>query len=226
MPGWAAAASAVIGAVSSRNASRRAANALESSEEAAARFARESTEEARNAAIPLYQQAQDNSLMGIQGALDVFGNTGPAQLNAFQQGNEQAQLALQYGQRQAQDAILGNTLNPYIQGSRGIDPIDPSIFQHQLPQFGRLTDALGGGPQIQGTSGDFGHNYGGGFSDSPGFMNQVNNPFYGGSPEPQGNNGWGGGGGGGYDSGGGLADFDFRRLTRRDPPHTVTIGEG
>lgn len=138
---------AVIGAYASSRASDRAADSLSSSEAQALAYQREAAERAANTAIPLFAQAQDNANLGFQGALDVFGNTIPQQLTAFQQGNQQAQSLLGAGLEQSQNAILGNPIsNKAFQTPTQIDPIDMSVFQQQLPDFGRIGELLGSDP--------------------------------------------------------------------------------
>ncbi len=101
------------------------------------------TERARGEAIPLFGAAQQNLGQGFQSALDVFGQTVPQQLQAFQGGNVGAQQALLAGLPQQQAAILGGQLNPNALQAQTLGLPDFSTFQQQLPQFTTPNQALG-----------------------------------------------------------------------------------
>jgi len=106
-------------------------------------FIRQGTVQARGDAIPLFQTGQQNALQGFQGALDIFGQTVPQQLQAFQGGNVGAQSALLSGLGQQQAAILGQQLDPNALQAQTLQLPDPSTFQQQLPQFTSINQALG-----------------------------------------------------------------------------------
>jgi len=104
---------------------------------------RESAARAESQVLPLFGAAQENLLTGAQGALDIFGRTAPAQIEAAQGGNLTAQQTLLAGLPQFQNAILGGNvdfgaLQAQVQQAPGAD-----FFQQQLPQFTSINDALG-----------------------------------------------------------------------------------
>lgn len=94
----------------------------------------------------LFPAAEQNLQLGFQGALDVFGQTAPQQLGAFQTGNVGAQEALIAGVPQFQNAILG--LPAGVQQQATQIPIDTSFAQQQLPQFISSQEALNPAPQL------------------------------------------------------------------------------
>lgn len=134
-------------------------------------FVKQGVEQARSDALPLFNAAQQNAQQGFQGALDIFGQTVPQQLQAFQGGNVGAQSALLSGLGQQQAAILGQQLDPNALQAQTLQLPDPSTFQQQLPDFTSINEALGinqMGPQQfpdgGGFSGLFPNNPGGRFS--------------------------------------------------------------
>ena len=64
-------------------------------------------EQGRQDVLAAFPKAQEARRQGFQGALDVFGQSIPQQLQAFQGGNVGAQQALLGGLPQQQNAILG-----------------------------------------------------------------------------------------------------------------------
>ena len=106
-------------------------------------FIRQGIEEARGAAIPLFGAAQQNLLGGFQGALDIFGQTVPQQLQAFQGGNVGAQRALLAGLPQQQAAILGGALDPNALQVQTLQLPGFETFRQQLPEFTSINQALG-----------------------------------------------------------------------------------
>ena len=128
------AGAAVIGAVASSKASKSAAKASGEASDTAAAETRRATAEARKDLFKLFPAAQQNAQQGFQGAADVFGQSLPAQAQAFQQGNVGAQQALLAGLPQFQNAILGNAVDfSQLQPVQQQQP-DLSFFQQQLPQ--------------------------------------------------------------------------------------------
>lgn len=107
--------------------------------------------QARGEAIPLFQGAEQNLLGGIQGALDVFGQSLPAQTQAFQQGNINAQQQLLAGLPQIQAALLGGNVDfSGLQPSQ-VDTSNLGFFQQQLPDFQTIEQSLnlsGQSPQV------------------------------------------------------------------------------
>lgn len=116
-------------------AEKKAAKAQQKGIEAGIEATKEATQQARGDLMNLFPAAQQNIQQGFQGALDVFGQSLPAQTNVFQQGNVGAQQALLSGLPQMQNAILGGQID-----LSGLQPFqvqqpDLSFFQQQLPQF-------------------------------------------------------------------------------------------
>lgn len=128
------AGAAVIGAISSNKASKKAAQSSEKGAATAAAETRRATEEARSDLFKLFPAAQQNVQQGFQGALDVFGQSLPAQTNVFQQGNIGAQEQLLAGLPQFQNAILGNQVDFSQLQPTQIQTPDLGFFQQQLPQ--------------------------------------------------------------------------------------------
>lgn len=64
-------------------------------------------QQSRQDAIPLFTAAQEASAQGIQGALDIFGQTIPQQASLIQQGNLNAQNVIAGGLGGINAAILG-----------------------------------------------------------------------------------------------------------------------
>lgn len=98
-------------------------------------FTREGVEQARQDLFKLFPAAQQNLQQGFQGALDIFGQSLPAQTNVFQQGNVAAQQQLLAGLPQFQNAILGNQVDFSALQSTQLQMPDLGFFQQQLPQF-------------------------------------------------------------------------------------------
>lgn len=96
---------------------------------------REGVAQARGDALKLFPAAQQNIQQGFQGALDVFGQSLPAQTDVFQQGNVAAQQQILAGLPQFQNAILGNQVDFSQLQPTQIQAPDLSFFQQQLPQF-------------------------------------------------------------------------------------------
>jgi hypothetical protein len=109
---------------------------------ASIRAMREGEERAKAAAIPLFDASQRNALAGFQGALDIQGQFAPAQIDAFQQGNMQAQDTMRAGLDPQIAAILGGNIDLSGLQSQQVNTPDPSMFQHQLPDFSRMIDIL------------------------------------------------------------------------------------
>ena len=101
----------------------------------AAQIIREQTEKAREGIFKLFPAAQQDLRGGFQGALDIFGQSLPAQTNVFQQGNVAAQQQLLAGLPQFQNAIFGNQVDFGALQPTQIQTPDLGFFQQQLPQF-------------------------------------------------------------------------------------------
>ena len=74
-------------------------------------FTREGVAQARDDIFKLFPAAQQNAQQGFQGALDVFGQSLPAQTDVFQQGNLGAQQAILSSLPQMQNALFGNPVD-------------------------------------------------------------------------------------------------------------------
>jgi len=128
------AGAAVAGAVSARNSAKEGIDAQEDQNAANQQFIREQAEIARTDAIPLFDAAAQNRILGSQGALDIFGQTIPQQLQTFQQGNVGAQQALLAGQPQFSNALLGLPIDFNAVQAQQLQ-FDPSFAQQTLPEF-------------------------------------------------------------------------------------------
>lgn len=108
---------------------------------AAQQLIAEQTEAARADILSLFPAAEQAAQQGFQGALDVFGQTIPQQVSAFQGGNVGAQQALLSGLPQIQNAILGRPVD--LSGLQAQQlPVDTSFAQQQVPQFQSSAAAL------------------------------------------------------------------------------------
>jgi hypothetical protein len=150
-------AATVVGGVVADRASKRAAKSATRGQERAISETEKATNLARSQAIPLFQAAQDQQQAGFQGALDVFGQTTPAQLQAFQGGNVNAQNTLRAGLDPRIAAILGGNVDlSGLQTQQTALP-DFSMFQQQLPDVQSFNDILN--PQPEQHQGPIVHNF-------------------------------------------------------------------
>lgn len=142
------AATAVVGAISSRNSSRRAAAAQTRGQDKASQQVTGGVKRAEDAINRLFPQAQQSAQQGFQGAIDVFGQTLPQQANLFQSGNVAAQQALLSGQPQFMNAILGRQVD--LSGIQPFQaqPIDFSFANQQIGGQGGLSGGLAAGGPI------------------------------------------------------------------------------
>lgn len=110
---------------------------------------RQGQQQARSDIQGIFPQAQQSLLQGFQGALDVFGQSVPAQADVFQQGNLVAQQSVARGLPQFQNAILGQPVDFNQFQPQQIQAPDLSFLQQQLPQLAQLQQAeqQGFGPQ-------------------------------------------------------------------------------
>ena len=153
------AGAAVVGAIASDRAGSKAASATRDSTNAASQATQRAADQARGELMQLFPAAQENAQAGFQGALDVFGQSLPAQTQAFQQGNVNAQQQLLAGLPQIQNAILGGNVDLSALQPSSIDTSNLGFFQQQLPEFTSIGDALGGSQQFTGFQSPF--NFGG-----------------------------------------------------------------
>lgn len=95
-------------------------------------FIREGVAQGREDINRLYPQAQNMTMQGFQGAMDVFNQSIPQQLQAFQQGNMGAQNALLSGAPQFQNAILGG---PVDYSQMQAQQLNMPNINYQMPDF-------------------------------------------------------------------------------------------
>ncbi len=129
------AVSAVAGAVASKKSGDKAIKASSSAADKAATQSLHSTNRAREDLARLFPQAQQSAQQGFQGALDVFGQSLPAQTDAFQQGNVGAQQAILSGLPQIQNALFGNQVDLSQMQPFQVQQPDLGFFNQTLPQF-------------------------------------------------------------------------------------------
>ena len=134
--------SAIIGGIAGDRASSKAADAQKSGSKAARKATKRAADEARADVNRIFPQAQQTARQGFQGALDVFGQSLPAQTNMFTQGNIGAQQAILSGLPQIQNALLGGNVDlSQMQPFQAQQP-DLGFFNQQLPENEALTRQL------------------------------------------------------------------------------------
>lgn len=146
---------AAIGAVASdKQHSDDAAKAQAATNVSNEQFIREQAEVARADVLPLFAGAAESRALGNQAALDVFGQSAPAQIDAFQSGNVGAQETLIAGLPQIQNALLGLPTD-----LSGLQPqrlnVDQSFLQQTLPQSAQPPAASIAAPQQPAQTGAF-----------------------------------------------------------------------
>ena len=124
----------IVGAVSARNASKRAGSAQVKAAETASAQTQKSADQARRDLFNIFPQAQQTAQQGFQGALDVFGQSLPAQTDTFQQGNVGAQQAILSGLPQMRNALFGNNVDFSQMQPFEVQQPDLSFFNQTLPQ--------------------------------------------------------------------------------------------
>jgi len=165
-------------------AEKKAAKAQQQGIERGIDETRRATEEARQAVIPLFGQARQEANQGFQGALDVFAQSLPAQMQTFQQGNVGAQEQLLAGLPQFQNAILGNQIDFSQLQPAQVQTPDLGFFQQTLPEVQRQqqNEAMNGGlgaftpnnPVFNGMMGPFQSAVGGASQNAfDGLLNQI-----------------------------------------------------
>jgi len=115
-------------------AEKKAAKAQQKGIEKGIAATQAATRKAEGQLMDIFPAAQQNLAQGFQGALDVFGQSLPAQTQAFQQGNIGAQQQLLAGLPQIQNALFGNQVDFSQLQPTQIQP-DLGFAQQQLPQF-------------------------------------------------------------------------------------------
>ena len=92
------------------------------------------TKQARADVLGLFPEASQARNLGFQAALDVLGQSIPAQLQAFQQGNVGAQQNILAGLPQFRSAILGGQFDPTAFQPTTLG-FDAGFAQQTLPTF-------------------------------------------------------------------------------------------
>lgn len=142
-----------------------------------------STGAARDDINRLFPQAQQSQQQGFQGALDVFGQSLPAQTDVFQQGNVGAQQAILSGLPQIQNALMGNNVDFSQMQPFQIQQPNLGFFQQTLPQIQEQQTGIMGPFQTMPTqesqltggqpSGDFKQRLGSSMADTMGKSNEF-----------------------------------------------------
>ena len=128
-----------------------------------------STKQAREDLFKLFPAAQQNLQQGFQGALDVFGQSLPAQTDVFQQGNVGAQQQLITGLQQQQNALFGNQVDMSQLQPFQVQQPDLGFFNQTLPQLTPQATPETTNANMNGGLGPFNPN-------NPAFNNQMG-PF-------------------------------------------------
>lgn len=103
------------------------------------------TEQARDDIMRLAPIADANRNIGYQAALDILGQAMPQQLDAFQQGNVNAQNAIKAGMPQFQNAIMGLPVNYGVFQPQQVQYSD-EFTQQKIPEYISLLSILGSNP--------------------------------------------------------------------------------
>ncbi len=131
---WGVAAASVVGAVSSNVASNKASADIRRSTDKSIAATQQAAQQARSDVNRLFPEARKVADQGFQGALDVFSQSAPAQVDVFQQGNIGAQQQILAGLPQIQNAILGGNVNLGALQPTNIQT-DLGFFNQQLPSY-------------------------------------------------------------------------------------------
>lgn len=134
--------SAVIGGITSRNASKRAANTARETGDAQLAFMAEQEQKARGDINTLIPQATQSRLQGTQNAMDLLGQGAPMTMDAFQQGNMGAQNVMAGSMPQIQNALMGGAVNYDFMNPQKVN-VDlqsllsgvPDVYTQPQPQF-------------------------------------------------------------------------------------------
>jgi len=171
----AVAGATIVGSVVGSKSNKDAQKASAAGADAASRETRRAADEARADSTRLFEQANQQSQKGFQGALGVFEDVVPQQSNFFQQGNINAQNTLLGGLSQQQNALLGGNVDlSQLQATQQFQPdfsflnqqpppIVPTETQPQSPMQGivppaRFTGGVNFNPMDFSNMGGFRHN--------------------------------------------------------------------
>lgn len=134
--------SAVVGGISSNNASKKASKASGKATDGQLALGRESNamtermaKQAREDANRLFGQQETNTRAGVQAGLDLMGQTIPAQFQQINAGNNQAQQQLSGALPQINNAILGNAIDYSQFQPRQTPNVDMNMFNVSLPDY-------------------------------------------------------------------------------------------
>ena len=135
---WIAAVAAVGGAMIENNAQNQASAEMRRASGQAYGRSLAAADKAEREAKVLYNDAMANSLMGSQAALDIFGQSVPAQMGAFQAGNINAQNTLSGGLNAQLAAMLGGQVDlSGVQPQVASEIPEQTMFQQQVPHYNR-----------------------------------------------------------------------------------------
>ncbi len=98
-------------------------------------FIRQQAERARNDVLNIFPAGDEARNQSLNQALAIFGQSAPAQADAFAEGNTAAQAALLGGLSQFQNAILGRSVDFSALQPTRITPDFSSIQNVALPDF-------------------------------------------------------------------------------------------
>lgn len=128
---------AVVGGISSRNASKRAAETAADTTADQLAYMQAAENRARDDINRLFPQATERRAQGMQQQMDFLSSALPTTMNFMQQGNVGAQNVLAGSMPQIQNAILGG------------GPIDYGFMQPQQIDYQQpVQDLLAGLPQV------------------------------------------------------------------------------
>jgi hypothetical protein len=96
--------------------------------------------QARGDVNRIFPQAQRAAQQGSQAALDIFGQSLPAQTDVFSQGNVGAQQAILSGLPQIQNALLGGNVDFSQMQPFEVQQPDLGFFQQELPQTANIAE--------------------------------------------------------------------------------------
>ena len=131
---WGVAAAAVVGAVAADNAQSKAERAQSKASNKATHASQMAAIAAKEDVNRLFDSARQTGQEGFQGALNVFGQSLPAQATTFQQGNLGAQQAILSGLPQIQNALFGNQVDFSQMQPFQLQAPNVDFFQQELPQ--------------------------------------------------------------------------------------------
>lgn len=130
---WGIAAAAIIGGVLENRAIDKAGKREDRAAKRSIEATQAASRQARSDVLGFGKRGAKTANRGFQGALDVFGQAIPAQLDVFQQGNLGAQQALLAGLPQMRNAILGGNVDFGALQPFQVQNVPTGLFQQQTP---------------------------------------------------------------------------------------------